>query len=159
MSCALTRINFIHRVGMPLVMNVRNYLWFPTSLLKYCLALIFVCFLACLLLLQSDHSTEFRRGTIGSLNENLHSSIHAVFSINFLKNSGSQLVSSIFCWNAQQVSKNELQSIPNSTVPTTVRRLRLDQCSEAVSDKRRQRRGNVPRSWLYPATFQRLSPM
>ena len=40
---------------------------------------VLVCLLSCLFLSQSDHSTEFRRGTAGNLNDKLHSAIHAVF--------------------------------------------------------------------------------
>ena len=34
------QINFINRVGMPLVMGVKNYWWLPTFLIKNCLALM-----------------------------------------------------------------------------------------------------------------------
>ena len=38
----LDHVNVIKRVGMPLVMNVRNDLWFPTFLIKYCLAFLWM---------------------------------------------------------------------------------------------------------------------
>ena len=76
-SC-FDQINFMNRVGMPFVTNVRNDLWFPTFVIKYCFVFFFederprshrlVCLLSCLLLLQSVKSTEFCRGTAGNLN-------------------------------------------------------------------------------------------
>ena len=38
-----------------------------------------VCLLSCLFFLQSEHSTDFRRGTVGDSNDKLRSSIFAVF--------------------------------------------------------------------------------
>ena len=41
MSClCFDQTNSINRVGMPLVMYVRNDLWFRTFLIKYCLAFV-----------------------------------------------------------------------------------------------------------------------
>ena len=82
------QINFINCVGMPLVMNERNDLWFPTfpdqvppcfseDARPRCNMLVYI--LSCLFLLQSDHSTNFCRGSVGNLNYNLHSSVLAVF--------------------------------------------------------------------------------
>ena len=85
------QIYSINRVGMP-VMNAKNDLWLPTFLIRYCFAFLMMrgrevtcryAIFSALLLLQSDHSTEFCRGTAGNLNDELHSFIHAVFRSRF----------------------------------------------------------------------------
>ena len=40
-SC-FDQINFMNRVGMPFVTNVRNDLWFPTFVIKYCFVFFFL---------------------------------------------------------------------------------------------------------------------
>ena len=80
------QINFTYRVGMPLVMNVKNQVAnFSDQILPFFAedarlrSDMLVCLLSCLSLLLSDNSTEFCQCTLGNLNDKLHSSIHAVF--------------------------------------------------------------------------------
>ena len=84
----LDQINFINRVGMPLVTDVRNELGLPTFLIRHCLALLrlggrrsdmLVCGLSCLFLLHQTIQQNWFRGTAGNLSDKLHSSTHAVF--------------------------------------------------------------------------------
>ena len=84
--------NFINGVGVPLVVNVRDELWRPTFSIGNRFALLAdvqprndmpVCLLSCLLLLQSNNSTEFCRGNVGNSNDSLHSSILPVFRLRF----------------------------------------------------------------------------
>ena len=64
-------INFINRVGMPLVMIVINDLWLPTFLVSTAL-------LPSILPIPPG-IRPFNSNLPGSLNDKLHSSIHAVF--------------------------------------------------------------------------------
>ena len=87
------------RVGTPLVMSVVDDLWFPTfsDQVLPCFSEdarprsnMLVCLISCVSRVQSDHSTEFCRGTAVKLNDKLLSSNDAEFqSIMFLKNSSS----------------------------------------------------------------------
>ena len=85
----LIQIVFVNRVGVPVVMHVKNVLWLPTFFdrVQFCFAederlrsnIMIVCFRFCQSLLQSKHSTKYRRSFVGSLNDKLHLSTRAVF--------------------------------------------------------------------------------